>query len=249
MTTKIVSSQGKTISSLEDWSDLYRAAKKEKHWKEGRSAYSVADFILNHGGTAHLESRLSEVLRQETSISLIIPEKEVSFDGFRHGRVHDLGICATVGGDKHLFVGVEAKVNEKFSKEIRDELEAAEKELLKRPNSKKVQRVKALPTRFSPKLDVSAMLDIRYQLLHGTVGTVAARQRNGEPYDLYVFYVLVFKTSLYDEQKGAENHRDYQCFIGRAEGSSIAHPEVEAHSITIDDKPLTCIYEHVELPS
>ena len=61
-----------------------------------------------------------------------------------------------------------------------------------------------------PGLELDSMLDIRYQLIHGSVGTVAARQANGEPYDFYVFYVLVFKTSLFDERAGEENHRDYR---------------------------------------
>lgn len=228
---------------MDEWGELH----SDTHWKEGRSAHAIADFILNHGGTAHLESQLSQVLRQEVSICRITPEKEVRFDKYGRGRVHDLAIDAVASGEKSLFVGLEAKVDEKFGKIIQDELEAARKALLCNSRSKAIERIEALPARFSPKLDVNSMRDIRYQLVHGTVGTVAARQAGGQPYDCYVFYVLVFRTPLFDGGIAEENHRDYRRFISKVEGSDIDHPNVEAHSITVDSKPLTCIYEYVEL--
>ena len=250
MTTKIVSARGSEISSLDDWAKLH----KEIHWKEGRSAYSIADFILNCGGVPHLESQLSGVLKQHVSINSIAPEKDVRFDRYGRGRCHDLAIDCVVSGEKSLFAGLEAKVDEKFGKIVQDELEAARKALDRNHRSKAVERIEALPARFSPKLDVNSMLDIRYQLIHGIVGTVSARQANREPYDYYVFYVLVFKTSLYDEQVAEENHRDYRRFMGRVGGgrvggSTIESLDTEAHLLTIDDKPLTCIYEQVELPA
>ena len=107
-----------------------------------------------------------------------------------------MAIDCVVSGEKSLFVGLEAKVDEKFGKIVQDELEAARKALDRNHRSKAVERIEALPARFSPKLDVNSMLDIRYQLIHGTVGTVSARQANREPYDYYVFYVLVFTNHL-----------------------------------------------------
>ena len=242
---RIVDHHGNKIASMEAWADLHH----RKHWREGRSAYSVADFILNRNGVSHLESRLSELSGCQTSIGLITPEKEVKFDGFRgRGRTHDLGIDAVTDSDKTLFVGLEAKVDERFGRTIQDELESAGKALLRNPRSKSVERIKALPGRFFPELGLGSMLDIRYQLVHGTVGTVAARQAGGQPYDCYVFYVLVFKTSLFDGGIAEENHRDYRRFISRVGGSDIYHPDVEARTITVDGKPLTCVYEYAELP-
>ena len=242
---KIVSSGGNEISSLEDWATLHR----KRHWKEGRSAYSVADFVFNRGGTSYLESRLSEVLRQPVSLCLITPEKEIRFDGYGRGRVHDLGIHGIVGSDKTLFVGLEAKADEEFGPIMQDRYKDAEKELIKNPRSKAVERLRNLPAWFSPDFDLNSMHDIRYQLIHGTAGTVGARQPDGRPYDHYVFYVLVFKTNLFDEQVGRENHQDFQRFIDRIGGSDIEHPDVEAYSLTVNDKPLTCIYEHIEFPA
>ena len=55
MQMTINDSHGNAIRTLEKWSASVRRA----HWREGRSAYSLADFILNRNGTAHLESRIS----------------------------------------------------------------------------------------------------------------------------------------------------------------------------------------------
>ena len=245
MTMKIVSSHGNEISSLEDWAKLH----SEIHWKEGRSAYSVADFVLNRDGAAHLESRLSQVLRRQVSICLIIPEKEIRFDRYCvRGRVHDLAIHALTDGDKSLFVGLEAKADEEFGPSMQDRHKVATKELDRNPRSKAVERIKNLPAWFSPSLDFNSMLDIRYQLVHGTAGTVGARQANGEPYDIYAFYVLVFKTGLFDEQVGEENHQDYMRFISRVGGAVLEHTDMEAHLLTVDNKPLTCIYDSIEMP-
>ena len=93
------------------------------------------------------------------------------------------------------------------------------------------------------------MLDIRYQLVHGTVGTVAARQENGDPFDHYAFYVLIFKTALFDQSIGDRNHRDFQKFINRVGSTSCAIPQLEAHAIEVDNRQLTCIYEQIEFPA
>ena len=240
---KIVSPHGNEVTSLEEWRGLHR----DIHWKKGRSAYSLADFVLNHNGAGYLESRLFEVLEREVSICLITPEKEIRFDRYGRGRFHDLAIEAVVGEDSPLFVGVEAKVNEPPGPTVQRRLEDAEKELLKNPRSKAAERIKGLPELVRPGLELDWMLDIRYQLIHGTLGTIAARRGNGQPYDCYVFYVLVFKTSLFDQKTGDENHLDYRRFTQRFGGSVIEHPHVEAHSLTIGNRPLTCIYEHVEI--
>ena len=243
---KIVSPHGNEISSLEDWSRLH----KPRHWKEGRSAYSVADFILNRSGVAHLESRLTEVLRRQVVVSCITPEKQIKFDRYRgNGRKHDLGINCVVDERDSLFVGLEAKVEEPFAGVIQEELAKAERTLVKKPESNMARRIKELPARYSSGLSLDSMLDIRYQLVHGTVGTVAARQDSGGPFDLYVFYVLVFQTALFDQSVGDRNHRDFQRFVNRVGSTSYEIPLLESYAIEIDNRQLTCIYEQIEFPA
>ena len=195
-----------------------------------------------------MESSLSEVLQQEASVRRIIPEKEIVFDSNGRGRVHDLAIDCVVDGEKSLFVGLEAKVDESFGLLVHSQLRVANRELVRNCRSKALQRIKQLPARYSPSLSVDAVLDIRYQLVHGTAGTVSARQETGELYDLYVFYVLVFKTFLYDQQAGEENYQDFLRFIHRVGGSPIPQTDAEAYSLTMDDRQLTCIYEQMDFP-
>ena len=243
---RIVGPQGNEISSLEDWSKLH----SEVHWKEGRSAYSVADFILNRSGVTHLESSLSEALRRQVVISRITPEKQVRFDRYRgNGRKHDLGIECYVEGQDSQFVGLEAKVDECFGKLIQDELIGAEKQLACNPKSRALDRIRELPVRYSSGLSLDSMLDVRYQLVHGAVGTVAALQENRDPFDQYVFYVMVFKTALFDQSIADGNDCDFQKFINRVGSTSYELPKLEAHAIEVDNRQLTCIYEQIEFPT
>ena len=52
MNLKVIDSRGYEITSLQQWSKTVRRS----HWKPGRSAYSLADFIMNQNGTAQLEA-------------------------------------------------------------------------------------------------------------------------------------------------------------------------------------------------
>ena len=158
MTAKIVSSHGDELSSLEEWAKLH----KEVHWKKGRSAYTLADFVLNGEGASHLESRLSEVLERKTYICRITPEKEVRFDRYGRGRFHDLAIEGVVGSDMTLFVGVEAKVDESLGPTVQERYEGAEKELLKNSRSKATERIRNLPELVRPGLELR--FDTRYSL-------------------------------------------------------------------------------------
>lgn len=225
--------------------DEWAAIHKPIHWREGRSAHTVADFILHRNGAAHLESRLAETLGEEVAINAITPELQVKFDRFGgRGRMHDLGVSATAAG-RSLFVGVEAKVDESFGGDLAASYADAQRRLVQTPRSKGVARIEQLLTRFAPPLSLDSAGDLRYQLVHGTVGTIAAQQTNNQPDDGYVFYVLVFQTGLYDAPTGASNYADYQRFIQRVGGQELSPL---AHRITVDGRELTCIYESIDYP-
>ena len=225
---------------MDEWAAIHSA----RHWREGRSAHTVADFILHRNGAAHLESRLSETLGEEVAINAITPEREVRFDSFGKGRMHDLGVAATAAGHS-LFVGVEAKVDESFGGDLAASYADAQRRLAQKPRSKGVARIEQLLGRFALPLDLASAGDIRYQLIHGTAGTIAAQQTDKRPYDGYVFYVLVFQTGLYDAATGAGNYADYQNFIKRVGGQELSPL---AHCISVDGRKLTCIYESIDYP-
>ncbi len=49
---KLFTQNKEQIKTFDDWANIFLGTKKAKHWKEGRSAYSIAVFIMNHNGQA-----------------------------------------------------------------------------------------------------------------------------------------------------------------------------------------------------
>ena len=64
--------------------------------------------------------------------------------------------------------------------------------------------------------------------------------------DIPVFYVMVFETDLYDDQKGRENRSDYEKFIAAAGGKVIVQGEsgFDAHEVIVAGKRLICVYDY-----
>lgn len=232
---------GNDIATLCEW----RSYVKPDHWKKGRSAYSLADFIMNQKGANVLEEHLSCVLSQSVKLQKAIPEFRASFDSYRGPSNLDLGIFGRVDSSS-LFVGLEAKVDEPFGdKTVRGRYKKAIRELRCNPQSQAHHRVKALLSRyFAETRDPcdSRFSEIGYQLLTGTAGTIARHK------DLSVFYILVFKTHKYDKLKGQDNQRDYEKFIEVTNGKILKCSEnFRAHKVTIAEKPLICIYHYISL--
>ena len=242
---KLYSPSGKEIIDLKQWAECVR----REHWKEGRSAYSVADFMLNHSGSKLLEERISFVLSQPVELERGTPEFRASFDRYRGNPSNlDLGIWGRVGTKSSLFVGLEAKVDEPFgSGTVCQRHRSAVKERIKNPRSNAVARIEGLLSNyFSDESDpcASKFSQVGYQLLTGTAGTAAMQA------DISVFYVLVFKTHLYDENKGRENLVDFESFIQAADGKALLQQgeDFQAHKIQVAGKPLVCIYDRRQMP-
>ena len=247
---RIVNSQGQRISNLMEWrSRIFDGTSKEKDWKKGRSAYSLAEFIMERQGAAYLETRMSSVLSQHVKLEQATPEYLAKFDSYPGNPSNlDLGITGHVEwlpGNASLFVGVEAKVDETFGSTVRSRYSSAmnRRDAGKRTNAP--ERVKGLLSKYfsvrgSP--DSSRFADVRYQLLTGTAGTVAA------PGEVSVFYILVFRTSMYDERKGLSNLRDYESFIGAACGKLLIREgkDFRADELGLDGKRMVCIYDYVD---
>ena len=201
-------------------------------------------------GPSYLGERISQVLTRHVKLEQATPEYLAEFDSYRGNPINlDLGITGEVDLltlREGLFVGVEAKVDETFGDTVGNRYSSAIKTREAGKSTNAPERVRDLLTSYfsvkdSP--DSSRFTDIRYQLLTGTAGTVAV------PSKVSVFYVLVFKTSKYDPQKGSANQRDYGEFIRAARGRPLLldSEKFRADELVLAGKRLVCVYDHVSL--
>lgn len=207
----IKSPTGQTITSFEEWESYFaNTSSKAKHWKEGRSAYSLADFIMNHNGTNKINEIVSEVSGQTIKLNEGIIEQQVSFDSFGKGREHDLGIMGQTRNGKSIFIGVEAKVDESFNETIGEVYLKAKSREINGESTNAPARIESLMKKHFKKVK-SEFFNLRYQLLYATSGTL------GVEADLHVLLILVFKTSSFNEIRGRENYKDFLQFISLIE--------------------------------
>ena len=172
---------------------------------------------MDRKGAAYLEERMSQVLSRHIKLEQATPEYLARFDSYPGNPSNlDLGITGEVGPlnlRESLFVGIESKVDESFGNTVGSRFSSAMKSREAGRSTNAPERVRDLLGKYfavkgSP--DSSRFADIRYQLLTGTAGTVAA------PGKVSVFYILVFKTSMYDARNGSANQQDYGEFIEAA---------------------------------
>ena len=245
MNLKVIDSSGYEIESLQQWSRTVRRS----HWKPGRSAYSLADFIMNQNGTAQLEARISSVLSRPVVLEQCSPEYAARFDRYEGPARLDLGISGRTDYGESLFVGLEAKVDEPFGSEtVCGRWLKATETLKSNPRSRAAARVKELLSRYFGDDDgpcESRFAEVGYQLLTASAGSVAVEA------DVSVFYVAVFRTSDYDEESVRRNQLDYDTFMRINGAGDLAHEDREfrAQELTLDGRRLVCIYEHFSLES
>lgn len=228
--------KGEKITNLEKWKDAFFSGKKEKHWKEDRSAYSLADFILNKKGINMIKEIVSSIVKEEVNISFIQPEFESRFDKYGHGREHDLAILGSTFAGKKVFIGVESKVDEKFGDTIgKAYLRAKAKEL----NGEKTNAPKRIERLLETSFDTIKESDfnLRYQLLFSTAGTLC------EEADIHIFLILVFKTDLYNPEIGNKNHKDLIAFLRRINAKE---KNKGYYTASINNKELHIIYKEID---
>ena len=234
--------KGQIIQNLDDWKCIYSTGQREKHWKEGRSAYAIADFVINHNGLYHIRSRIEEIIHQDIGFLETIPEFEIRFDKFGRGRVHDLAIRGETESNQNVFVGVEAKVDESFGPTISEVYLDAKARDISGDRTRVPQRIDQLLKKQFKKIDRSAF-DLRYQLLYSVAGTIAAKS------DISVLYIIVFRTNLYDDLIGAENYKDYLTFLNAVAAieQDSSRPGSRVYNFKLGRKELLSIYEQVDL--
>lgn len=241
---EVVGPAGEKIDSMDAWAKLYESPRSVHQWKEYRSAYSVAEFILNRNGGAALAARVGQAIGEQVELDRAAPEMEVRFDQYGRGRMHDLGIFGRTKSGKSLFVGVEAKVDEPFGALAREAYLGAKARQIAGESTNAPERIEQL-LKFHFQAPDPSMFEVRYQLLYATAGTIAASA------DISVLYVVVFKTPLYSETIAAENYRDYAYFMSKAGATPLKLPskEATAHMLRLNGKDLVCLYEYFELYS
>ncbi len=249
---RVIDTQGERITTLDQWrSRFFDGTSKARHWKKGWSAHSLAEFIINtRNGSTYLEERISSALSRPVKLEEAKPEYLARFDSYPGNSSNlDLGITGLAGPpdspSASLFVGVEAKVNENFGKTVSSTYLSAMKKRGSGTNTNAPERVKDLLSKYfscENQPDSSRFAGIRYQLLTGTAGTVATTA------ELAVFYILVFRTSAYEERRPLANQQDYERFIEAAKGKPLTKggDVLRADILTLAGKSLVCVYDQVE---
>lgn len=240
-TIKYTDSKGNNIKNINDWyTFIFKSSKKEKHWKDGRSAKSIADFMMNENGEIFIRNLVTELLKENVTFENATPELEIRFDDYGHGREHDLGIWGTTGSNKKVFVGVEAKVDESFNEKISEAYLSAKIKELNGKETNAPKRIEELLKKHFREIKPEH-LNLRYQLFYSTMGTLAVRA------DISILLIIVFKTTLYNEVTGIENYNDYIQFIDSINSKRInINRDIDIHELKIGDRSMYSIYVNID---
>ena len=214
-----ISKNNNIITTVEEWYQFAPPKAKGKHWKDGRSAKSLAQFMTDKNQVKKLEDLLVELEYDTNGVISCTPEANTVLPCKGNGRNHDL---LMIGED--FVVGIEAKVSEPFGEEISTELIEA--------SDNKKGRIDELANElFGCKInEVKDGLELRYQLLTGVYGTLLEAENNQKSKAL--FLVVVFTDDLTSEDENAvnRNNDDFKNFCQQiglsAEGGTICKSNV-----------------------
>jgi hypothetical protein len=237
---EIKNKKNQLIRNLIEWQKEIQ----KKDWVEGRSAHSLANYILNRNGIEQIKSIIKELFDEDIIFEKGIPEYEVKFDKFGgRGRFHDLGIWGKLKStNKTVFIGIESKVDETFGQTVSEAYVSGIVKRLNGENTNLPNRIeKLIKQNFGNKIR-NKHFDIRYQLLYATMGTLEVKT------DISINLIIVFKSYSYDKIKGNENYRDYCQFIQNVISEKIPcnFDNVEINRLTIDNRKIYLIYTEIE---
>ena len=196
---KLEISKTNIITTVEQWKQFAPPKDKEKHWKDGRSAKSLAQFMTDKNQVKKLESILNELGYDTKGIISCTPEANTALPGTGNGRNHDLLMIG-----KDFVAGIEAKVSESFGKTISKELMGA--------SENKQYRIDTLAKElFGCEINADSG-DLKYQLLTGAYGTLREAKNNKKSKAL--FLVIVFTDGITTKEANAvvANNKDFEDF-------------------------------------
>lgn len=216
---KIKISKNNIITTVEEWYQFAPPKAKGKHWKDGRSAKSLAQFMTDKNQVKKLEDILVELEYNTKGVISCTPEANTVLPCKGNGRNHDL---LMIGED--FVVGIEAKVSESFGEEISTELIEA--------SDNKKNRIDTLANElFGCKInEVKDGLELRYQLLTGVYGTLREAKKNKKSKALFLVIVFTDGITREDENAVNRNNDDFKNFCQQiglsAEGGTICKSNI-----------------------
>ena len=214
-----ISKNNNIITTVEEWYQFAPPKAKGKHWKDGRSAKSLAQFMTDKNQVKKLEDILVELEYNTNGVISCTPEANTVLPCKGNGRNHDL---LMIGED--FVVGIEAKVSEPFGEEISTEL-------IEASDNKKGRIDKLANELFGCKInEVKDGLELRYQLLTGVYGTLLEAENNKKSKALFLVIVFTDGITREDENAVNRNNDDFKNFCQQiglsAEGGTICKSNV-----------------------
>lgn len=214
-----ISKNNNIITTVEEWYQFAPPKAKGKHWKDGRSAKSLAQFMTDKNQVKKLEDILVELEYDTNGVISCTPEANTVLPCKGNGRNHDL---LMIGED--FVVGIEAKVSEPFGEEISTEL-------IEASDNKKGRIDKLANELFGCKInEVKDGLKLRYQLLTGVYGTLREAEKNKKSKALFLVIVFTDGITREDENAVNRNNDDFKNFCQQivlsAEGRTICKSNV-----------------------
>lgn len=243
----------RVINSYDAWHDAFCKYDSPKHWREGRSAQSLAaDFSLPDGTGREMLVRLVE---QVSGYTVTVPieaciEHESRLDDFRGtARMQDLAVFGKLSNNQTFFVGVEAKVDETFDETIGEKAKTIAKYKINHHTTQQHNRLMNLVEDFFhvkidrdgfPELsDIdSKTKELRYQLLYYLAGSFR------ENADVIFMPVVVYKSNgckyeCYDLETGKANQKDYFNFIDSLGFTEFKNVRLEEQTIPVFSAQIT----------
>ena len=197
-----LSKKGNQINSIDDWYNYAPPMDKDKHWKDGRSAKELANYII--GGEGYLPQELEDILEKDIKCpqDIILEGEPEAITGLKsrgRGRTHDLLLVK----ENEVVVGIEAKVDEPFDETVCEIIKDS------KTSKGKYERLEDLyECIYNSKINNQ---NLRYQLLTATVGTL--KEAKKAKAKKAVLVIITFKSESADKSKIKQNKKDLDDFI------------------------------------
>lgn len=220
------------ISGIDDWP----RPRKEDQWSSGRSAMEFARYWTESHLCGTIPPDYTELLCPAfPGIELHVgqPEFPTSLPpkGSRGPRIHDLHLWGTWHSGS-LTVCVEAKADESFEETIGKNWTEAKKTLASNQSSLKKRRLEdLLECVWGVRQPTASLSKLRYQLLHGLVGTaiqacIDSKSAGDVACGTGVFLIHVFETGKTERKKLKQNQQDLVRFVHALPYVSISTTEI-----------------------